>query len=255
MSNYASHGRPLSADGLQRALALLEVAPAVLWSVLAVETGGCGYLKDRRPKLLFERHLFSHLTGGRFDATHPDISSRIPGGYGAAGAHQYDRLAMAESLAADAALQSASWGLGQILGENHSAAGYPDARAMVDAFVASEDNQLLGMAHFVASSPMKAALKAKDWAGFARRYNGPNYAANHYDAQLAAFCARFNVHGCPDLNVRAAQAYLGYRGFDPGGVDGLTGPHTSAALKAFQQGAGLPITGAADPATLQALAA
>lgn len=255
MSNYALHGAPLSAAGLAQALDLLGVQPPVLWAVLAVETAGCGYLPDRRPKILFERHLFSHLTGGRFDRSHPDVSSPTPGAYGQSGAHQYERLAAAEGLDAEAALKSASWGLGQILGENFAAAGAPNVRAMVEAFVASEDNQLLGMAEFVARSPMKAALQAKNWAEFARRYNGPNYAGNHYDEHLAAFCARFNVHGCPDLNIRAAQAYLTYRGFNPGGVDGLPGPHTTAALKAFQQANHLPVTGEPDPGTLEALAA
>ncbi len=48
-----------------------------LWAVLSVETSGCGYLPDKRPKILFERRVFSRLTGHRFDADDPDMP-RLP---------------------------------------------------------------------------------------------------------------------------------------------------------------------------------
>ncbi|MGG7377547.1 N-acetylmuramidase domain-containing protein, partial [Escherichia coli] len=42
-----------------------------MWAVIHVESSGAGYQADRRPKILFERHVFHRLTGGRFDAAHP----------------------------------------------------------------------------------------------------------------------------------------------------------------------------------------
>ncbi|MBA3810276.1 MAG: DUF3380 domain-containing protein [Caulobacteraceae bacterium] len=254
MTDYASNGAPLNEEGFGEALTLLGTAREALWAVLSVETAGCGYLSDRRPKILFERHHFARLTSHRYDADYPDISSPYAGGYGAGGAHQYDRLAVAEGLDADAALRSASWGLGQILGENHAAAGFATARDMVDAFVAAEDNQLLGMAAFIAASPMKGALQRRDWRGFAGGYNGPDYAARRYDEHLAAQYARYLSQGSPDLTVRAAQVYLTYLGFPVGGIDGVAGAHTAAAITDFQRQRQLPQTGLADGATLAALA-
>jgi len=61
-----------------------------------------------RAKILFERHKFSRATSGRFDETHPGISNPVQGGYGAGGAHQYDRLAEAILLDREAALEGAS---------------------------------------------------------------------------------------------------------------------------------------------------
>src|SRR5882724_3864551 len=98
MSGYALNGTPLTNTGFDRALTLLGARREALWAVLSVETAGCGYLPDRRPKILFERHHFSRLTQHRFDDSYPDVSSPTAGGYGASGAHQYDRLAVAESL-------------------------------------------------------------------------------------------------------------------------------------------------------------
>jgi hypothetical protein len=34
-------------------------------------------------------------------------------------------------------------------------------------------------------------LRDKDWAGFARRYNGPAYAENKYDEKLSAAYEKF----------------------------------------------------------------
>src|SRR5713101_2260435 len=139
---FKGAAEPLSQAGLSEALNILGVTPAALWSVVAVETSGCGFLPDRRPKILFERHIFSRLTGHKFDADDPDVSQPSSGGYGPGGAHQYERLAAAIQLDRTAALQSASWGLGQIMGENSKVAGFAKVEDMVTSMVASEDNQL-----------------------------------------------------------------------------------------------------------------
>lgn len=103
----------LSSDGLNRAAGNIGVHAPEVWTVLGVETSGCGFLPDRRPQILFERHIFHRLTGGQYDDG--QISNPTPGGYGAYGAHQYDRLALAITKDRNAALQSASWGIGQIM--------------------------------------------------------------------------------------------------------------------------------------------
>jgi hypothetical protein len=38
---------------------------------------------------------------------------------------------------------------------------------------------------------MLTALQAKNWAEFAKRYNGPAYAQNRYDEKLAKAYAKF----------------------------------------------------------------
>lgn len=53
--------------------------------------------------------------------------------------------------------------------------------------------------------------------------------------------------------VRALQHHLRTLGFDPGPSDGWFGPVTAAAVKRFQEAAGLPATGRVDSATWQAL--
>ena len=255
MDRFTGPGTPLTRHGFAAATTALRAAPEALWAVLSVETSGCGFLPDRRPKILFERHFFHRLTRGRFDATNPAISGASPGGYGAGGANQYDRLGEALRLDEAAALASASWGIGQIMGANHAAAGFANAAAMVVAFTASEDAQLAGMTAFIVASKLAPAIEHRRWADFARGYNGPDYAKNRYDERLAAFCRQFAARGVPDVVLRAAQVLLTYLGADPGGIDGFAGAKLTAALRAFQGRTKRAVTGRAGLTTLAALTA
>src|SRR5487761_1895609 len=109
---FIGNAAPLDTAGFSAATGFLEIDAPTLWTVLSVETSGVGFLADRRPVILFERHIFSRETSGQYDQAHPDISNPLPGGYGPSGAHQYDRLASALALDPHAALMSASWGIG-----------------------------------------------------------------------------------------------------------------------------------------------
>jgi hypothetical protein len=252
-NTFAGRASPIDGDGIDAAVGQLQSTAADLWAVVGVETTGCGFLEDRRPKILFERHVFSARTSGRFDAAHPDISNPVAGGYGPAGAAQYDRLARAIALDRRAALESASWGLGQVMGYNAPKAGFAKAADMVKAMRDSENAQIVAMARFIADAGLDAALRAHDWARFARGYNGPNYRINNYDTRLAVAHDALARGGLPDVVVRAAQMYLTYLGFDPHGVDGVMGRLTRSALNDYQRHSGLPVTDFVDPDTFERL--
>jgi hypothetical protein len=248
-------GRTLALDsaGLNAAATALNVQIPYIWAVLHVEAAGCGFLPDRRPVIRFERQKFHQLTGGVYDATYPAISSAIAGNSAADGAAQYTLLNQALALNPKAALESTSWGFAQILGENYVLAGFTDVQSMVAAMIDSEDAQLSAFQAFLQSTQLAGPLQSRNWAAFARGYNGIDYAANHYDTQLEEAYQLFSTGSLPDLNVRAAQLYLTLKNFSPEGVDGVLGPHTTAALRAFQASIGLPQTGELDAATISAL--
>jgi len=231
---------PLDEPGQRAVLAALGVGAAELWTVLSVETKGFGYLNDRRPQILHERHIFSKRTNRKFDASNPDISNKQPGGYGATGGHQYDRLHAAIALDRTAALESASWGIGQLMGFNCGQAGFDDVESMVTAMMASENDQLMAMAKWIVKNNLDKPLSKHDWAGFARGYNGANFAINQYDKKLASAFSKYSGR-LPDLLVRQAQVYLTYLGFNSGGIDGVSGPGTFKALNAFQTANSLPV--------------
>lgn len=184
MREFTGNPAPLTEADFQRAASALGCSAAALRAVCDVESGG-GFLPDARPRILFERHVFSRLTRRRFDAAHPRIASRVPGGY-RGGAAEYDRLAAAIALDRRAALQSASWGAFQIMGFNHKPAGFADVEAFVAAMVSGQGAQLDAFARFLKATGLAAALARHDWPAFARGYNGPDYAKNQYDTKLAA---------------------------------------------------------------------
>jgi hypothetical protein len=227
---FAGAALPLVREGLSAAASHVGVDPALLWSVVTVETSGCGFLPDRRPMILFERHEFRKRTEGRFDGAHPGISGS-PGGYGPGGAHQYQRLEEAIDCDRRAALESASWGLGQIMGYNAKSAGFRDAEDMVSQMMRGENEQILGMAAFMRASGMHGALQRREWTDFARRYNGPSYEQNRYDQKLAAAHSSVSAKGFPDLMARGVQLLLTYHGFSPGKIDGIEGGLTRTAIR------------------------
>ncbi|HMF96370.1 MAG TPA: N-acetylmuramidase domain-containing protein [Vicinamibacterales bacterium] len=248
---FVGRSNPLTSNGMATVATNLSVGVQELWTVLNVETSGCGFLPDRRPEILYERHIFHRLTGARFDDG--DLSDPTAGGYGAGGAHQYDRLAAAMKLDRGAALQSASWGLGQVLGENFKVAGFPSVDEMIQAMSDSEDTQLVAVGAFIVGNRLDRALATHDWASFARGYNGPAFATNLYDVRLRGEFQKLSAGVLPNLDIRAAQLFLTFRGFHPGPIDGFVGPRTRAALVAFQQQNNLSPTGLVDDDLLEVL--
>jgi hypothetical protein len=74
---FVGRSLALSNSGLSAACGSLAVQGPEVWTVLSVETGAQGFLADRRPQILYERHIFSRLTGGQYDDG--DISDPTPG--------------------------------------------------------------------------------------------------------------------------------------------------------------------------------
>jgi hypothetical protein len=139
------------------------------------------------------------------------------------------------------------------MGFNFSQAGFPDVITMVADMVASEDNQLSAMANFLLATGLATPLSTHDWTTFASGYNGPNYAANNYNGLLQSFYAKYVAGPLPDFIVRGAQMLLTYKGFEPGGIDGVMGPNTSNAILQYQNQNGMPPTGTIDAALLNSL--
>lgn len=256
---FSGPATPLDEAAIADAAKKLGCEVAAVRAVVDVESGG-GFLLDGRPKILFERHYFSRLTKGRFDASHPGISNGAWGGYGAGGAHQYDRLAEAIGCDRDAALRSASWGMFQIMGDNYRAAGFDDVASYVKAMVSGEPAQLDAFVSFVKKSGLADELGRRDWAGFARGYNGPAYRDNRYDEKLGAAFA-FHSRGAPRTASPRPTLRIGDSGqpvIDLQGLlgikpDGDFGPMTKAAVMAFQKKQGLVADGIVGRGTWAAL--
>lgn len=169
----------------------LKVEEAVIRAVREVESSGDPFVNGR-PTILFEPHRFSKATAHRFDTGHPKVSYAFwdPKKYPASQDGRYEQLLEAVGLDVDAGFASASYGAFQILGENYKVCGYSSPWSFAWAQAQSEGDQLAAFAKFVEGRGLVPALRAKDWATFARGYNGTAYRQNKYDDRLAAAYAR-----------------------------------------------------------------
>ena len=115
----------------------------------------------------------------------PEIINVVPGGY-KGGSAEHDRLYLAQQIDFDSAVESASWGLFQIMWFHWQVLGYESAKAFARAMNQSEGQQLDAFVRFIkADAGLHRALRSKNWADFAARYNGPAYSKNQYDVKLA----------------------------------------------------------------------
>jgi hypothetical protein len=178
--------RTLKLQDYQSVARTIGCSIAAVRAVAEVEAQGSGFQRDGRPKILFEAHWFADLTGDRYNDSHPDISSATWNrDLYIGGAAEWDRMYKAVCLDRNAALQSASWGLGQVMGFNHRQAGYTTPEAFVRDMHESEGKQLAAMFGFIRSNGLAQYLIDLDWESFAFHYNGESYKINQYHIKLA----------------------------------------------------------------------
>jgi hypothetical protein len=182
--SFVGAALPMTEADIAAAARTLGCPVAAVKAVIEVESAGSGFMKNGRPKILFESHYFGRLTGYRFNGSHPDISTK--GSYRAGySGDQYSRLERAMKLDPDAALKSASWGAFQVMGVHHEMCGYPTVQEFVGAAMESEGHQLQMLVSYCQATGLHNALRKQDWARFALGYNGSGYKANAYDVKLA----------------------------------------------------------------------
>lgn len=172
----------------------LDLEPAVLKAVHIVEAAGRnGFLSNGKPLILFEGHIMYKEVRKKFPDRDMDyLCKNYPNViypkwdkskyYG--GVKEWDRLEKASEIDKECTLKSASWGAFQIMGNNHKLCGCNDVFDFVEKISESNAKQFEMMYYFMNNTNCLKELKAKNWAGFAKKYNGPLYAQNAYDQKL-----------------------------------------------------------------------
>lgn len=172
---------------------------AGLKAVVEVEASGKGFIGDV-PKILYEPHIMYRLLTKKNYITirnnlmkaHPNLCYPRWGTYKyGAESIQHRRLEIASQFNRDTALESCSWGLGQVMGFHWKSLGYESLQAFINDMYESEAKQLEAMIRFVKVNGLLLALKNKDWVKFARGYNGSGYAKNKYHIKLANAYAKY----------------------------------------------------------------
>ncbi|KXH79171.1 N-acetylmuramidase domain-containing protein [Chryseobacterium kwangjuense] len=178
---------------------------AAVKAVNEIESSGKGFLINNKPKILFEGHVFwnelkkrgidpnSYYNSESRNVLYPKWTRAHYQG----GVKEYDRLNEAISLNHDpsfkeAALSSASWGSFQIMGYHAENLGYSNVDDFVSRMEMNEGEHLKAFGKFLEKNGCLVYLRNKNWAGFARLYNGAGYKENKYDEKLAKAYAKYS---------------------------------------------------------------
>lgn len=183
--------KKLTEQQIKSAANSLGISYAALKAVIEVEARSSGFFSSGEPAILFERHIFWRRLGEihwytwrlKILAKHPAICNPSSGGYGTY-SEQHDKLRIATSYNREVALESCSWGIGQVMGYHWKTLGYPSLQSFINDMYHSEAKQLDAMLRYIQVNNLVSALKNKNWKAFAKGYNGVAYAKNNYDEKL-----------------------------------------------------------------------
>ena len=184
--------KKLTTEQIKQQAASLGIEVAALRAVIEIECKGSGFNDDGTPVILFERHVMRQrlllhkkkAIADVMEVKRPDLCSKTSGGYGLYSV-QHQKLADAAKFDRFSALESCSWGIGQVMGYHWYSLGYASIQDFVNAMYKDEASQLEAMCRYIKMNNLVNALKNKDWKAFALGYNGKEYAKNNYDVKLA----------------------------------------------------------------------
>ena len=195
----------LTPNDFLRASRLLKCDVPAIQAVAEVESNEGGFNPNGSLIMLFEPHIFWKQLRKRTIRPelytnrrgYKNILSPIwnPDLYPKTQEGRYMQLALAATIHPEAAYESCSWGMFQILGRNATAIGYKSARNMVEEFKKGVAEHLTGFIRYILANDLDDELRNHDWQGLARGYNGPEYWKNKYDEKLESAYQKFKLEG------------------------------------------------------------
>lgn len=157
------------------------------------------------PKILYEKHVLWDLLEKanisprdvlRDNPSLGDVLGQTP--YKSYGRFitQYSKRERAMQIHRDAAFGACSYTGFQIMGYHHAACGYESAEAFGEA-MADADKHIPAFIAFIQSEKLETFLQKRDFEGFAKRYNGPDYWRKGYHIELARIYQRILARNLP----------------------------------------------------------
>lgn len=142
----------------------IGVEPEALAAFVSVESGGSGFNNDGKLIIQFEPSYF-------YKRTNVMINNGVSWQ-----AVEWKAFNEAFRINTNAAMESTSIGLGQVMGAHWKRLGYSSVGEMWDDAKKGEDRQIYQMAEFIRTDArLIKALKEKNWHLVATYYNGAGY--------------------------------------------------------------------------------
>ncbi|MBD5196651.1 MAG: N-acetylmuramidase family protein [Bacteroidales bacterium] len=170
----------------------LGVEVAAIKAVVLIEAGAemHGFWAPGVPVINFDPTMYNRF---RSKATNKAGAKgeKVPSGLKGYALKEWTQLINARKSNAQGANMGTFWGMFQIGGFNYKQCGCESVDEMVKLMSDSELMQLELFARFIKNAGMLDDLKKKNWAGFARKYNGTSYARRGYHTRMANAYAKF----------------------------------------------------------------
>ena len=171
----------------------LDVEVAAIKAVVEIEAGKAmkGFWAPGIPVINFDRSMYLKYRGKAVNKEGAK-GETVPEGLTGYALKEWKELINARKTNAQGANLGTFWGMFQIGGFNYKLCGCSSVDEFVKRMAYSELEQLQLFAVFITNAGMLQSLRKKDWATFARKYNGPSYAKRGYHTKMAKAYARFS---------------------------------------------------------------
>jgi len=257
----------------QAAAVTYGVPAAWIAAIIAKESNGAVYATvhgNRLPLIRWEGHYFYQRLKGA--ALNMVVAKKLAAPKAGAVKNPKEQekrwrklVEPACSIDMDAAHESMSWGVGQVMGAHWKRLGFASVADLVKMACSGLYGQVDVMMRYCREFGLLDELQRGDALGFARGYNGPKAPASYADdiERLALdYGGEVNTAGVAGMlrmgmrgaKVRELQSLLNRTGAALT-VDSDFGPTTKDALVIFQRKNGLKVDGLAGPETVRALSA
>ena len=172
----------------------LDVETATIKAVVSIEAGNSmkGFWAPGIPVINFDQAMFARMRSKAQSKTGAK-GEKVPEGLTGYALREWTQLINARKINAQGANMGTFWGMFQIGGFNYKQCGCSSVDEFVKLMAYSELEQLELFAAFIKNGGMLADLKQKNWAAFARKYNGAGYKKRKYDTKMAAAYRKFKA--------------------------------------------------------------
>lgn len=183
----------------------LGIDICLLKAVANTESAGNGFLSDGQVKVLWEPHVWWRtlkkygLDPKVLIKKDPSLKKILYEKWGTLPygkiSEQHTKLQKAVEVHRESALEAASYGMFQTLGENWKWLGYSSIQEFVNTVMKDEDSQLDVFCRFIIRKDLVKYLQKVNIESFCYGYNGASYKKNKYDSKIKNFYLK-----CKQLN-------------------------------------------------------
>lgn len=189
-SRYSS----LSDEDFRIVARRLGVELAAMKAVVEIEAGKAmkGFYAPGVPVVNFDASMY-RIYAKKAPVKTGNKNAKVPSGLSGYALKEWTLLTRYRRINAQGADMGTFWGMFQLGGFNYKVCGCESIDEFVRLMSYSELEQLELFATFVENTGMLADLKAKNWAAFARKFNGPSYKRKGYHTRMAAAYRKFKA--------------------------------------------------------------